>query len=289
MSNTMIDNIPDPKVFLLNSAEFLYEAFNIFLPFIDDHDPLILFSGESDFDEETFIEDNKIKIGNMSLLIFSSIENYLKYKIALESPLLLIDKLSNLQWKKMKFNDFYMHGFEDLLKLYSVIYATTENTQLKDGFEDLRKTRNLFVHGSGDESITLAMLVKVSSFFIQEIWNKSAPDEHGFIFQYFSDFSGALENYFDTTNFSPTIEDTSEEHLKILKIYRFLECFLTKNELLAFLGLNKMERKTECPACLMYSFHFNEFKSESAKIFKNDNEENTLKCYLCQLETTIED
>ncbi|AXQ22556.1 hypothetical protein BEN71_10930 [Acinetobacter wuhouensis] len=143
----MIENIPEPEVFLLNSAEFLYEAFNIFIPFIDDHDPLIIFSGENDFDEDTFIEENKIKIGNMSLLIFSSIENYLKYKIALKSPLLLIEKLSNLQWKKMKFNDFYMHGFEDLLKLYSVIYATTENTQLKDGFEDLRKTRNLFVHG----------------------------------------------------------------------------------------------------------------------------------------------
>lgn len=285
----MIENIPEPEVFLLNSASFLYEAFNIFIPFIDDHDPLIIFSGENDFDEDTFIKENKIKIGNMSLLIFSSIENYLKYKIALKSPLLLIEKLSNLQWKKMKFNDFYMHGFEDLLKLYSVIYATTENTQLKDGFEDLRKTRNLFVHGSGDESITLEKLVKVSSFFIQEIWNKSALDEHDFIFQYFSDFSGALDNYNDTTNFFPPMEEISEEHIKLLKIYRFLECFLTKNELLAFLGLNKIERKTECPACLMYSFYFKDFKSESAKIFKNDDGEDTLKCYLCQLETTIED
>ena len=137
----MIENIPEPKVFLFNSAEFLYEAFNIFIPFIDDHDPLILFSGENDFDEDVFIEENKIKIGNMSLLIFSSIENYLKYKVALKSPLLLIEKLSNLQWKKMKFNDFHMHGFENLLKLYSVIYVTTENSILKDGFENLRKTR----------------------------------------------------------------------------------------------------------------------------------------------------
>ncbi|KXO87200.1 hypothetical protein AYK86_00700 [Acinetobacter venetianus] len=284
----MIENIPDPEDFLSSSAEFLYEAFNIFLPYIDDNDPVVLFSGEYEFDEELFLYENKVKIGNMSLLIFASIENYLKYKIALESPLLLIEKLSNLQWKKMDFNDFYMHGFEDLLKLYSVIYATTENTQLKEGFEDLRKTRNLFVHGSGDKSITLEKLVKVSSFFIQEIWNKSAPNEHDYIFKFFSDFSGALDYYHNILDFQPPYEKNNIHHEKLLKIYRFLECFLTKKELLAFLGLNKKERRTECPACLMYSFHFKKFKSESAKFFKNDDGEDRLKCYLCQLETSTE-
>ncbi|MDM1760000.1 hypothetical protein HX129_03640 [Acinetobacter sp. 251-1] len=89
-------------------------------------------------------------------------------------------------------------------------------------------------------------------------------------------------------NKAPPMEDESEEHIKLLNIYRFLECFLTKNELLAFLGLNKSEQKTECPACLIYSFLFSDFKSESAKIFKNDDGEDTLKCYLCQLETIIE-
>ncbi|MDD4852953.1 MAG: hypothetical protein PHW70_07350 [Acinetobacter towneri] len=285
----MIENIPNPKDFLHTSAEFLYEAFNIFIPFIDEHDPLILFSGDNGFDEDEFIEENKIKIGNMSLLIFSSIENYLKYKIALESPLLLIEKLSNLQWKKMKFNDFYMHGFEDLLKLYSVIYATTENSILKTGFEDLRKTRNMFVHGSGEECLTLEKLVKVSCFFIQEIWNKSAPKEkgHDFIFKYFSDFSGALDYYDNTLEFMPEIEENNNQHEKLLKIYRFLGCFLTKNELLAFLGLNKTEMITECPACSMYSFIFNASKNESAKIYKDNDGEDILKCYLCQLETKI--
>ncbi|MDH2485373.1 hypothetical protein [Acinetobacter baumannii] len=285
----MIDNIPDPKIFLQSSAEFLYEAFNIFVPFFQEHDPLIIFNDEYGFEEEFFISQNKIKIGNMSLLIFSAIENYLKYKISLKSPLLLIGNLSNLQWKKMNYNDFYMHGFEDLLKLYSVIYASTENTRLKDGFEELRRTRNLFAHGLGDENISIKKLIKVSAFFISEVWNKSAPQEHSYIFKFFSDFSGALDDYHNTLNFYPPLEVTNESHENLLRIYRFLQCFLTKKELFAFIGLSKTEKKYECPACSIYSFYFHKYKSESAKFIKKEDNENMLKCYLCQLETIIID
>ena len=44
---------------------------------------------------------------------------------------------------------------------------------------------------------------------------------------------------------------------------------------------------TECPACSMYSFIFNAKKNESAKIYKDNDGEDILKCYLCQLETKI--
>ncbi|OTG93579.1 hypothetical protein B9T24_13995 [Acinetobacter sp. ANC 4654] len=285
----MIENIPPPETFLSNSAEFLYESFNILITLNNELDPFIFFNEEHGFDSEEFSSENKIRIGNISLLIFTSIENYLKYKISLESPLLLISRLSNLQWKKMNFNDFYMHSFEDLLKLYSVIYSTTENNKLKIGFEKLRKTRNLFVHGSGDDSTVLKELIEVVSFFIEEIWNKNLQDKRSPIFKFFSEFSGALDDYHDTLSFIPELEDENEAHLKLLKIYRLLQCFLSESELLAFIGLNRDDIKVDCPACSIYSYQFDNFNIKTAINIKDEDGEDKLKCYLCYLETTTED
>uniref|UniRef100_UPI00124BE16E hypothetical protein n=3 Tax=Acinetobacter TaxID=469 RepID=UPI00124BE16E len=184
----MIENIPDPDTFLLNSAEFMFEAIQIVQALVKDDDV------PNSLDYEHLELENSIKIGTITLLVFSSIENYLKYKIAQESPFLLISNLSNIKWGKTDFDNYHMHGFEDLLKIYSVIYDTSENSKLNNRFESLRKKRNQFVHSTLDNSTLIAELFEIAAFFVENLWNQNFL-HHPPLFFYFSHILDPLSEY----------------------------------------------------------------------------------------------
>lgn len=282
----MIQNIPLPKDFLEISADLYFEAMFILVKLCpDDTDLESFFSPEYGFDDEEFCEAEPIKVGNVALLIFSCIENYLKYKIAQHSPLLLIANLAEIKWKAMDFNEFYMHGFTDLLKLYAVIYESTEDTSLKDSFEHLRIMRNKFVHSGRSTEISLEKLFKVGAFFIDKIWNKNISD-HGTIFQFFSSKIGALDSYHDLTNFVAEGEEENDQHKTLLEMYRLNSFFLTTNETLSFIGLNKSEDKEECPVCSIYDWQLRLKNYRFAK-FTYDGLDKYIFCNLCQSEVLV--
>lgn len=279
----MIQNMPLPEEFLERSADLYFEALFILVKLCpDDRDLESFFSPECGFDDEEFCEIESIKVGNVALLIFSSIENYLKYKIAQHSPLLLIANLAEIKWKAMDFEEFYMHGFPDLLKIYAVIYESTEDTSLKDSFEHLRIMRNKFVHSGRSKEISLEKLFKVGAFFIDKIWNKNISD-HGTIFQFFSSKIGALDSYHDLTNFVAEGEEENDQHKTLLEMYRLNSFFLTTNETLSFIGLNKSEDKEECPVCSIYDWQLRLKNYRFAK-FTYDGPDKYIFCNLCQSE-----
>ena len=284
----MIQNIPTPEDFLDISANLYFEALFLLVKLCPENRTLeTFFSPEYGFDDEEFCELESIKVGNVALLIFSSIENYLKYKIAQHSPLLLIANLAEIKWKTMDYDEFYMHGFTDLLKLYAVIYESTEDTGLKDAFENLRIMRNKFVHSGRSKEITLETLLKVGAFFIDKIWNKNIP-EHGNIFTFFSSKIGALDGYHDLTNFIPEGEEENDEHKTLLEMYQLNSFFLTANETLSFIGLNKSEDKEECPVCSIYDWQLRLKNYRFAK-FTYDETDKYVICNLCQSEILIKD
>lgn len=284
----MIQNMPLPEEFLERSADLYFEALFILVKLCpDDRDLESFFSPESGFDDEEFCEIESIKVGNVALLIFSSIENYLKYKIAQHSPLLLIANLAEIKWKAMDFEEFYMHGFPDLLKIYAVIYESTEDTSLKDSFEHLRIMRNKFVHSGRSTEISLEKLFKVGAFFIDKIWNKNISD-HGTIFQFFSSKIGALDSYHDLTNFVAEGEEENDQHKTLLEMYQLNTFFLTANESLSFLGLKKSDFREVCPVCSIYDWQL-KFKDYRFSQFTYDGPDKYLVCHLCQSEFLVKE
>lgn len=284
----MIPNIPLPEEFLEISADLYFEALFILVKLCpDDKNLEAFFSPAYGFDDKEFCETESIKVGNVALLIFSSIENYLKYKIAQHSPLLLIANLAEIKWKAMDFDEFYMHGFTDLLKLYAVIYESTEDTSLKDSFESLRIMRNKFVHSGRSKEISLEGLLKVGAFFIDKIWNKNISD-HGTIFKFFSSKIGALDDYHDLTNFVAEYEDGNDQHKTLLEMYQLNSFFLTANESLSFIGFNKQDSREECPVCSIYAWQFS-LKNYKFSKFMHDGPDKYILCNLCQSEVLIDE
>lgn len=271
----MIKNIPDPDIFLNNSAELLYEAIHVVKNMVkDQHVPFVL-------EDEDIDILNTVKIGNIALLIFSSIENYLKYKIAQESPFLLISNLSDLKKGKKDFNDYHMHGFEDLLNLYSLINKISDSSRIKNQFENLRQIRNKFVHSILNDITYISELFKIAAFFTKEIWNVSIQ-EHGSLFNKFADISDPLFSYNNLDDFFPPCEECNEDHQDLLTMFEILSFYLTQNEALSFLGLTKSEKKVECPVCSMYGYCNSSITSfRFAKLITEEDEEFSF-CHLCQ-------
>ncbi|ATR88514.1 hypothetical protein ABGT03_16300 [Acinetobacter baumannii] len=278
----MIENIPDPDTFLLNSAEFMFEAIQIVQALVKDDDV------PNSLDYEHLELENSIKIGTITLLVFSSIENYLKYKIAQESPFLLISNLSNIKWGKTDFDNYHMHGFEDLLKIYSVIYDTSENSKLNNRFESLRKKRNQFVHSTLDNSTLIAELFEIAAFFVENLWNQNFL-HHPPLFFYFSHILDPLSEYDDVEDFMNgyAFEKDNESHAKLLTMYEILSFYLNKNSALSFLGLKKQDKRIECPVCSIYSFrkpNITDFYFAQTIIV---NKVQYLYCYLCHAQVKI--
>jgi len=279
----MIENIPDPDNFLYNSAEFMFEAIQIVQALVKDDDV------HNSLDYEHLELENSIKIGTITLLIFSSIENYLKYKIAQESPFLLISNLSDIKWGKTDFNNYHMHGFEDLLKVYSVIYDVSEDSNLNNKFEALRKKRNQFVHSTLDNSTFIKELFQISSFFVENLWNQNFA-HHPPLFFYFSNMLDPLSEYDDVEDFmnGKPFERDNESHANLLTMYEILDFYLDKNPTLAFLGLNKMDKKIECPICSIYSFRKPKIKNFYFARLVIEDEVQYSYCDLCQAKVRIQ-
>ncbi|ENV09001.1 MULTISPECIES: hypothetical protein [Acinetobacter] len=283
----MIENAPDPKIFLQNSAEFMYEAFQIILSLMKD-DFNTFFENDISADEGNWLEEtHSVKIGTVSLLIFTSIENYLKYKICTESPFLLISSLSDLKKGKTDFNEYHMHSFEDLLKVYITIYGITDDDRLKTKFEMLRKTRNSFVHSILNDGTLIKDLLESAAFFVKEVWNNKS--NHPPLFHYFADRLDPLADYHDVMNFTPEYEDDNDQHAELLAIYEILNHYLTKNEALSFLGLSKTDRLMICPVCSIYSYRNRSITCFRFAKFIVEDGENFSVCQLCQAEVLVKD
>ncbi|MDO7479884.1 hypothetical protein Q5X66_11175 [Acinetobacter baumannii] len=279
----MIENIPDPEIFLLNSAEFMFEAIQIVQTIVKDEDV------HTTLHNEQLENEHSIKIGTITLLIFSSIENYLKYKISQESPFLLISNLSDIKWGKSDFNNYHMHGFEDLLKVYSVVYDVPENSKLNNKFENLRKKRNQFVHSTLDNSTYIGELFEIASFFVENLWNQNFL-QHPPLFYYFAQILDPLYGYYDVEDFLNTaaVERDNENHASLLTMYEILSFYLDKNPTLAFLGLKKKDKKMECPVCSIYSFRKPNIKDfYFAKLHIEDEVQYTY-CHLCQAQVRLQ-
>ena len=67
-----------------------------------------------------YINQNQEQLYAILILLFQSIENFLKKEICTESPYLIISSNPE-KWDDKEFSELHLHGFDSLLKIYSEI------------------------------------------------------------------------------------------------------------------------------------------------------------------------
>lgn len=246
----MLKNLPEPTIFLDNSIDYLHEALSLTADFTQfDYDEFYFTSDE--YNDEEFKIKHRVRINTIGLLVFTSIENYLKYIICLESPLLLIADLSTLKHTDTDFDKHYMHSFDDLLKIYSSLYEDSFNSRIKTKFDSLKESRNHFIHGTGTKNLDLEKTLMLAYDFIFNIWNKNTPHLHRTFFDYIAERTEvAWWDYEDKNNIISVLSDDEDiPHSKLLRVYQILSHFLGTNKALQILNLNNKEQHLDCSIC----------------------------------------
>lgn len=278
----MLKNLPEPNIFLDNSIDYLHEAFSLAADFTQfDYDDFYFTNDK--YDEEEFRIKNRVRINTIGLLVFTSIENYLKYIICLESPFLLIADLSTLKHTDTDFDKHYMHSFDDLLKIYTSLYEDSYNSKIKTKFDSLKESRNHFIHGTGTKNLDLKQTLTLAYDFIFNIWNKNTPHLHRTFFDYIAERTEvAWGEYEDKDNIISVLSyDEDIPHSKLLRIYQILLHFLGKNKALQILNLKNKANYLGCAICSNESYYMPLIKKVNFAIKIRKNNIDYAQCQLC--------
>lgn len=131
-------------------------------------------------DKETvalsYINDNQEELYAILILLFQSIENFLKKEICNESPYLIISTNPD-SWKDKDFNSLYLHGFDSLLKIYSEIKKMKINSNVLNNMDSLRKLRNSIVHGVPTETLNPQEICNYIIIYLDNFWGKAWLNE----------------------------------------------------------------------------------------------------------------
>ncbi len=167
----MVINQPQPEVFEKQSVYYLWQSLNIifeqefsgFREAIADR----YMQEEVDDVEAQYWRYEQGILNNSLMLLFLSLENYLKAKICEVSPLLLLSKQPS-EWSSYSSNidyqELYLHPFDDLLALYLQVSTQQLNAQVIDELEELRRRRNVITHGIAQGDLTPKFILDIISF-----------------------------------------------------------------------------------------------------------------------------
>lgn len=249
----MIADIPDTEFFLGRCIDYHMLALDSIKNIIqeygnDDLNDFETYHAELEDTDDALWGELDLKIGNNILLIFNSIESYLKYKVSQISPYLLIETpVKDWTWQEepKPFHKFYMHPFDSLLKIYAVTYIRP-TPQIRNIFEELRIARNIYVHGAVHHKTSLKKVLEISHQFITEIWNEVKDGRKRELFNYLSD---KLSVECPDIRYDPDHDDINENHYKLLEFYKLYIQAVGKKKALQLIGLTEDQPKKKCIFC----------------------------------------
>ena len=169
----MIINRPDPTVFEKLSTQYLAQSINLIyekdrdLDYVDDEDRL------------NHWEYHQGLLGNSLILLFLSLENYLKAELCRITPMLLIaDDPKN--WGGLgndkDFRGFYLYSFDSLLMLHIQINSTEIDARVISDLKELQDKRNTITHGILSDTITPQYVLRTfygvaKNIFVSKDWS----------------------------------------------------------------------------------------------------------------------
>lgn len=178
-------------------------------------------------------------------MLFNSIENYLKYKISVITPYLLIETPpKDWKWSNKAFHEFYIHPFDSLLKIFAVTNVEP-STHVKQIFEELRVSRNLYIHGTKAAKTTPYKIIEVSYLFLTELWSEIVDNQKISIFQKFLEH-GHLEIEEEGEAKAGEIMD---DHSKIIFFYSFYQKAIGKKKAFKVLAIQESVKMHKCLLC----------------------------------------
>lgn len=261
----MITNIPKSDDFTTLSVQYLAQSIDLILntelAFGD------YFLNSEDITDELW-EYHQGTLGNSLIMLFLSIENYLKSEICKVSPLLLLGQKPsewNVKNADKDFEDLYLHQFDDLLVIYQELLGENLGEDLKQDFEELRKKRNKCTHGVLRELLLPSYILEIMHSFLSQIWKDNWLIEFRHVL--------LVEDIYG-------VDSEACENLKILKYYKLFEKYFNKTAFNELIRMPNKGRRFTCPSC-----EFN--RQEAGSIFDVEYAlitpgQDVITCYLCQ-------
>lgn len=271
----MIKNKPDSQEFKNLSVQYLAQSIDHILK----TEIAISYHGDwagDDFDEEW--ESRQGILGNSLIMLFLAMENYIKYKICLVNPLLLLSGEPS-KWgaagEDKNFEDIYIHQFDDLLVIYQEITSTKLPPSINAQFQDLRSKRNKYTHGLHREFLVPNYILQSLVAFLSGIWDSS----------WIKDFKSVMiaERLYG-------MFDGEEEDIQLMQYFVLFEKYLTNKEFCSLIGMPVEGRRYLCPFCSdnLVETGTALLEANYAKLTPNDPSSTEVTCWVCGHETEIE-
>lgn len=234
----MIQNKPSFEVYEKQCVSFFLQSINLILesPF-NTHGSMDHLN-EDICKEEDYWNYHQGVLQNSLVLLFLSIENYLKMSICKISPLLLLEE-SPRGWKTLtadkNFDTLFIKQFDDLIVLYLELGLGTLDKKGISKLSTLKNNRNEIVHGILQANITPKYIFDIINVFLTYLWDDRTW------------WAKIKTHLFNEPLFG--IYDTDFEQASVIK---YLDCFvkyLGKKNAGTLFEVNLMQRRYYCPSC----------------------------------------
>jgi hypothetical protein len=267
----MIQNKPSFEVYEKQCVRFFIQSIKLILasPFNTPGDKDYL--DEANCNEEDYWNYHQGVLQNSLVLLFLSIENYLKMSICKITPLLLLEDAPR-DWKTITtdrdFEKLFMKQFDDLFALYLELGLGKLDPKTISKLSTLKDNRNKIIHGVLQENITPQYIFGVISDFLTYLWNDG------------NWWAELKEHLFNEPLFG--IYDTDFEQASVIK---YIDCFvkyLGLKDAGVLFGTNFKQRRYYCPSChyaLNHDWDYSENKY--AVLVPNTPKSEFLYCPVC--------
>lgn len=279
----MLTDIPDSEFFLDRCVNYHFLVLNNLLNLLCKFEYMEFEDLECELSdlESEYWEYLDVELGNIILLLFNSIENYLKYRISIITPYLLLETPpKDWKWSNKPFHEFYIHPFDSLLKIFAVTNIKPSD-HVKQKFEELRIARNLYIHGTKAAKITPYKIIEISYLFLTELWGEKIDNEKVSIFQKIVE-SGHLDIEEDGEAKAGELMD---DHSKIIFFYSFFQKVMGKKKVSKILAIptnKKIHKCLQCESQIGGVLKDSYFAVESEK-------DEVITCKLCQSDYYVTD
>lgn len=271
----MIKNKPDAHEFKSLSIQYLAQSIDHILK----TEIALSYHGNWQVDEfEEEWESRQGILGNSLIMLFLSIENYIKYKVCLVNPLLLLAGEPS-RWgvavEEKDFEEIFIHQFDDLLVIYQEISSEKLPLDINSRLQDLRRKRNKYTHGLHRELLGPKYILQSLVVFLSGLWDSS----------WVRDFKSVMiaERLYG-------MFDEEEENIQLIQYYLLFEKYLSSKEFCSLIGMPVDGRRYLCPYC---SDNLDETGTalayaDYAKLTPNKPDSTNIKCWVCEHEIEIE-
>lgn len=276
----MITNLPSAEDYFLSGKELLNFAWDTTSNLLTEFDQADYYGFNPDEVSDKYWAAAKRTLTTSLAVVQQGVELLLKGKIADISPYLLIADApsrwpSPYEGAAIDFATFRTVDAQDLIRIHDTFAATPVKNLFSEKFHSLREQRNLIMHSAG-KSITVhvldvieAILFMHKELFPMENWPTAR--------RYF------LEN-------SPDSELGGGEYAtnRVCWETSIVINLLKPAEVLAYLGIDKKQRRYICPNCLGEANTDAGFEFKLAVLRPKSPKATHLYCPVCNVEHEVE-